>query len=594
MHVVGVDFGTTNVRISTWDSDGDVPPQPVRIGAGADGTTAMPAVVALRRLPGGEVSIIVGEEADAEEDVDNETLVLRNIKRYALSEDKYLRRHLCVANASERQPKWPPCWWNAEEQSVHALDRVFPVWDLVEALLAEAFRRARIGGEFEWRAGCPVHAGLGYREQLTRTLEGITGKGDIHWIAMEPILYMILADRLGVVNGGRPDGAFLMYDFGGGSFDCALVEIVEGQMTVYGADGHPLLGGSDIDEALRQMLAYGGQPALLRRAKERLGPDNPSESLADGTTISLEDLQATMADGRFVDQSLNPMRDAYMGAKVVWKRGEGQYDPPMGDVISQDPANGTQRFVWQLRWNDIAADIEGIILAGGPTKSPYFTERLADLCGDQINVLDPSELFPTLTGIPDLETVGISMGACYSFAETYSPLYVNRLPVKVTLENLESGDGVEYEPFESLTRTFKPFGDFVSEKGLDVRPISMATRPSGQRIRLTIAHPDGEEVGHCFVDKHVERHVSLRIDGYSLRLVIDRLGRVGVELHLAGMNLQDTKPRRYMVVPEPPWQTELQREALSRLDDQLRRYEEREGERTSLYINSPPWEYPTS
>ena len=332
MYVVGVDFGTTNVRISTWDSDGDGFPQPAIIGSGSDGTTAMPAVVALRRLPGGDVSVIVGEEADSEIDIPNETLVIRNIKRYALSNDSYVSRYLEVANASEKTPKWPPVWWNPEEQSVEAWGRRFPVWDLIGAILAEAFRRAEVGDAFEWRAGCPVHAGLNYREQLNRTLGKITGRGNIDWITLEPILFMNLIHRLGDVDGAKLKGSYLIYDFGGGSFDCALVEIGggEGRAIVYGANGHPLLGGADIDDALVHRFRYEGQLDLLRRAKERLGPDNRSESLADGTVITLDDLESTLTEGGFVDQSLNPMRDAYMGAKVLWKRCEGEDDPPIG------------------------------------------------------------------------------------------------------------------------------------------------------------------------------------------------------------------------------------------------------------------------
>ena len=35
MRVVGIDFGTSNVRISTWDSDQDLPPEPKLIGLSA-------------------------------------------------------------------------------------------------------------------------------------------------------------------------------------------------------------------------------------------------------------------------------------------------------------------------------------------------------------------------------------------------------------------------------------------------------------------------------------------------------------------------------------------------------------------------------
>ena len=83
MQVIGVDFGTTNVRIATWDSEQDLPPEPKLIGAGA--TTVMPAVVALRREAGGKVSIIAGEEAASGTGGPDDTVVIPNIKRLALS-----------------------------------------------------------------------------------------------------------------------------------------------------------------------------------------------------------------------------------------------------------------------------------------------------------------------------------------------------------------------------------------------------------------------------------------------------------------------------------------------------------------------------
>lgn len=587
MKVVGVDFGTTNVRISIWDPDGDAPPQPVAIGTGPDGTVAMPAVVALRRLRGGDVSVIVGEEADSEMDDPNETLVIRNIKRYALSNDSYVNKYLEVANAREETPKWPPDWWKREERCVEAWGRRFPVWDLIGSILEEAFSRANVSSAFEWRAGCPVHAGLDYREQLTRTLSKITGGGNIDWITPEPILFMNLIRRLGDVDGAPISGSYLVYDFGGGSLDCALVDIDgdEGRMIVFGADGHPLLGGSDIDRALVKRFSYEGQLDLLRKAKERLGPDNRSETLLDGTVITLDELESTLTEGGFVDRSVNPMRDAYMGAKVLWKRGGSEDDPPIGEVLARNVRTGEMRFVWQLRLGDMARDLKGIILFGGPTKSPHFREGLQALFEERIEILDASDLLPTLIGVADLETVGASMGACYTYGESYSPLHVNRLPVRVTLENLNSGDRVEYEPFESLTKTFSPFEDFVSGKGLAAQ-----SKSYGQKFRLTMSLPDGGEARRYSVGRAIDQ----RAVGSTLRLVIDRLGRVGVQETPVKAAGERAVPRRIVIVPDTPWQTGRQRAAIRGLFDQQRRYEERQQERTSLYINRPPWEYPTA
>ena len=92
MQVVGVDFGTTNVRIATWDSDQpDLPPQPHLIGDGD--SYNMPAAVAFQRQPGGEVTPVVGQDADVLRD-GPDTVVVRNIKRWALSDDPFVSWHL--------------------------------------------------------------------------------------------------------------------------------------------------------------------------------------------------------------------------------------------------------------------------------------------------------------------------------------------------------------------------------------------------------------------------------------------------------------------------------------------------------------------
>ena len=71
-------------------------------------------------------------------------------------------------------------------------------------------------------------------------------------------------------------------------------------MLVYGADGHPLLGGADLDAQLAKKLGYLGQMNLLRRAKERLTASNPSETLEDGPTITIQDVEATLEERGFV------------------------------------------------------------------------------------------------------------------------------------------------------------------------------------------------------------------------------------------------------------------------------------------------------
>ena len=587
MNVVGLDFGTTNVRVAFWDSDrdawGDDPdgagPQPQMLGEG--GTSTMPAVIALSRQPGGEVSYLVGEEADQAEASDT-TLVIRNIKRYAMSTDAYVNWHLDVRSAHEDTPGWPPTWWNAENHCVQAWGQEFAIWDLIERILDEALLRSGMEGDYEWRAGCPVHAGFEYRSRLSQALRNLTGKGETTWVVEEPVLFMTLAHRLGRIGGSDLDGAYLVYDFGGGSFDCAVVAMGgdENQMLIYGADGHPLMGGSDIDERLTERV--GGQvgSAAVRIAKESLGPTTQSVPLGNGVHLSSSDFDGIMNEGGFVNKSLMTMRDAYIASKAMWKRGEGLDDPPIGEIINRNRQTGRVRFVWQLNWGELAEDIDAILLFGGPTRAAHIRDRLADRFGSD-KVKSVAEVFPTLSdSISDLDLVGVSMGACYTYDERHSPLYLSRLPARVVLEDLESGASVEYEPFQYFTKGFKPFEGFISDPLPIERPIMQsAMYPEG--YKLTMMNPDGVVHGQAYVDRQINgpyRYVGSfdlrsgdRFINSTLRLVIDRYGRIGVE------HKSDTEPpKRFMVFGDTPWQTESQKAHLQRFFEQEQRYAEEE------------------
>lgn len=574
MQVVGVDFGTTNVRISTWDSEQDLPPQPSFIGA--QNTTTMPAVVALRRETDGEISVVVGEEADALQDEDNRTLVIRNIKRIALSTDAYVAWHLGVRNSQEEIPQWPPTWWSPQNGCVQAWGHEFPVWQLIRGILAEGFRRARLEGEFEWRAGCPVHADLSYREGLAQALSDVTGKGNVDWVSEEPILFLTLARRLGDLG----HGSYLVFDFGGGSFDCALVEVDEDQMLVYGADGHPLLGGSDLDEWLTKKKGYRGQPDLLRKAKEQLTDVNPSVSLGQ-VVLTLNDVEEALEARGFTRKSLSTAHDAYIGAKTLWKRGHGEDDPPIGEIISRN-ITGAVRCVWQLTRNHMAEDVDKIILFGGPTRLPSFRKNLSNWFGSD-KVITAAELLPALAGTPDLELVGISMGACYSYTDSYSPLYLNRLPAHVTLEDLESGDKAEYVPFQNFAADFRPFAVFVSSP-VTRRSAIMRSGLFPKTYQLSITYPNGLVLSQEYIDEKIDA----RLIGHTLRLIIDRYGRVGIEQQSV-----KTGPRRTVIVGSTPWQTTGQAQALHRLFEHERRDDKERTRKGLSNINRSPWNHPT-
>lgn len=610
MQVVGVDFGTTNVRISVWDSEGDESPETKRLGVGIQRGYPMPAIVALQQGADGEVSIVVGEDAELLQDVESDAiLVIDNIKRYAMSADGYVQGRLEEQSGQSFIEPWPPTWWDQETRRVKRFGREFQIWELIKEILTEAFLRAGIQGEYEWRAGCPVHTNLEYRAALAETLSQVTGvSGGVNWVVEEPLLFLTSLLRLPRRETVEvEEGPYLVYDIGGGSFDCALVEVTSGgRVRIYGADGHPALGGSIIDYRLRRNLSHQGASYLLRQAKESLTPSSPSFRMQGGVTLTDKDVGVALKEVKFLEQSMSVLRDSYVGAKMLWKRSEGDDDPPVGETLYKNPDTGEVTFVWQMQWEDLAKDVRGIILVGGTSKSHFdipdvaksFKEYLENRFPETL-IISPEESQEDA----DLAITGASKGACYASSSTvspsesgYTPLYVNRIPVCVTLEDLQTGKKVEYKPFDHFIDSPRhPFDAFVSKGVLPENPDDPY---SDERYELTVTTPDGllvkttdpdgvererQPVGKPYSNKPT---INTRLIGSELKLVIDRLGRVGVE-----QQSENSSPKRYVVIENPPWQTDEQKKAIQILLEQERKYQEREKARLHHTLYSNPWRW---
>ena len=541
MEIVGIDFGTTNVRISTWDQDDPDAGLPQSRLIGRGDTTVMPVVVALQRVGEGDISIVVGEDADALENSDD-TLVISNIKRWALSNDSYVKWRLEISDT-----EWPT-WWNPEQGCVEAWGQHYQVKELISAILKQAVERANLPEQFEWRAGCPVQSGYDYRSMLAEVITDLAGQGRVEWVIDEPVLFLAAAQRnIDPDSQARLLGSYLVYDLGGGSFDCALVDVRDdGEMVVFGADGDPLLGGSNVDGALANR--FSGPVNQLRGAKEAVSPDNPSFPTVGGTTLTWQDVEAELKAGNFIQRSLMAMRDAYISARSV----------VFGSIMEENEETGEVRFVWQRDYSDMARDLDGIIMFGGPTRSPFFKENLSRWFGET-KVMLASDL---IGGVADPEITGVSMGACYFPSGNNFHRVPTRLPYQVALENTSTGldeDKVHYRPHQHFVDSFKPAEQFES-------PWLDQDRANPQQYELTITDPDGVVLERQAVDGYLEE--DRRQPATSLRLVIDRLGPVYVEKRSVGTGLPWSK--KIAIVENPPWQTEEQRERLETLRQRQR------------------------
>ena len=558
MQIVGIDFGTTNIRISTRDSeDPEATPRPQVVGPGD--SKNMAAVVAIVRRDGDEPEVIVGEDADSREDISGQQMVLRNLKRYALQSDSYVGSRI----------KEVDDWWDPDKRTVHAFGKEYPISALMSQMLKKALDTAGIKPGFEWIAGCPVHAGVDYRMELAQIINdlGGVGRGEIHRIVEEPILLLLAAHKLDRLD---PDSSYIVYDLGGGSFDCALAQIENvdtensvPRMVVYGAHGDPALGGSDIDAELKVRLDYRGSELILRQAKETIGPENPTLPLPGGKNLAWEDMRETVQNLTFLFKTTVTMRATYRDAKIVWRRLDT--NEPVGEIIERNPATRVVRFVSQLGWEDLKGDVDSIILSGGPTKSTIFAEGLKDRFGEEA-VVSISDLLPE--EIEDPVLTAISVGACYAWGESYNPLYVRRLPVRVELEDLYSGEKAEYPPYfhmgNSMAGSAMPF---ISPSWVDGHTDRTVNQ---DRLELTVTAPNGTVLEQHKVDEYIDT----RQIGSRVHLIINRMGQVGIQ-QVSATGQSKTHP----VIQRPPWQTDFQLRAFLQLQENERERRERGRER---------------
>ena len=360
-------------------------------------------------------------------------------------------------------------------------------------------------------------------------------------------------------------------------------------MVVLGASGHPLLGGTDIDQALKKKLEYTGQLSLLLQTKEGLTAARPSVSLADGTVVDIDTVNATLRDGRFVmDSLISVNRALHSPQRRFGSEATAQTIFTTGRSVDQEPRQlAVVTHVWQCDWNQLADNVDGIILFGGPTRSPYFTDVLSTQFGSD-KVKNAWDVLPTIAATPDLDLVGISMGACYSYEETYSPLYVNRLPVKVDLEDLETGQKVEYKPYELLGDARKLFEEYVSQGALSRWTALASSSLPRKTIQLTVMLPNGVVEQRAFADEQID----CRLMASTLDLVVDRFGRVGVE-----QRSRYTRAKRTLVFNDTQWQTDNQKAAIGKLLAQQERYAERQKARgNGRFVTRSPFlgDYETS
>jgi molecular chaperone DnaK (HSP70) len=333
---LGIDFGTTHTVAALVDR-GNYPVVSFEWG------DAMPSVAAVRASDG---AVLYGAAAAAASPDPGYT-VLRSFKRL-------------LAGAG------PLTRVEAGERSILLSDLLAGYFrHLRDEIVARSNAGARHGERLEVAVSVPANAS---NDQRFLTLDAFHRAGfEVLALLNEPSAAGFeYAHRFrGTVTSKRE--YVLVYDLGGGTFDCSLIHMAGRVNEVLTSAGEPRLGGDDFDEAILDL-------ALARARRRRALPPRERAELLEECRLQKESIgphtRRIVVDHPALGEAplVLPMDAVYAACTPVVERTMAALDEVMRDPRREQDAVG---------WNELA----GLYVVGGASSFPLVYRHLRERFG---------------------------------------------------------------------------------------------------------------------------------------------------------------------------------------------------------------------
>jgi molecular chaperone DnaK len=235
MAVVGIDLGTTNTVVACVQNGR------VHVLADDQGRRLLPSVVSFH--PSGEV--LVGQKAKERRVVDAKNTIAsvkRLIGRAWASEDIDRARHRFAFELKEGPGHGPLV-------TVRGQDYTLPEISAFVLTRAKQIAERSLGERVE-RAVITVPANFNELQRAATKVAGRVAGLDVLRIINEPT-----AAALAYGLGRAAKERIAIYDFGGGTFDCTLLDLSGNVFEVLATAGDTFLGGDDLDVAIAERMA---------------------------------------------------------------------------------------------------------------------------------------------------------------------------------------------------------------------------------------------------------------------------------------------------------------------------------------------------
>lgn len=283
---------------------------------------------------------------------------------------------------------------------------------------------------------------------------------------------------------------WIVYDLGGGTFDVALVKIVESELKVVDNEGDNYLGGGDFDALIveriiaPQLEKEGKFTDLLAQMKSESGKYNRLWSVllhkAEEAKIELSSKQSAEIDLGMI-RDLEDEDGKTIDSILSFTRSEFE-------AVIKEAIDGTAEMLRKiLTRNSLQPqDLKFVLMVGGSTYTPFVRKRIEELLGIPIN-----------TGIDP--TNAIAVGAAY-FAAT---------------KEIQLGEKTADKPTQPGSLQVKMSYSRASQEGEEMFSAKVEGNITGLFYRIT-REDGGYDSGLKSLSARIAEDLPLQGDTYNL------------------------------------------------------------------------------
>ncbi len=376
-YAIGIDLGTSNSAVSYYTNNGDICLLEI------NGSTLVPSVVCFT-----ENAVFVGHEAITKAKENSKYIAIRSIKR------------LMGKTFNEASNLGLPFNIKMNENKDNLLIEVYPqVYKTPEEISAEILKYLKSNAENYLKISIKkaVITVPAYFDEVARVAtknSATLSNLEVLRLVNEPTS-AALAYGLDTDNDNTLQGVYIVYDFGGGTFDVSILKLVKGVFKVLATGGDNSLGGDDIDMLIVQHIIENNSSAFNFQSIQDL-PYHTQEKL--------------LIYAKHIKEFLSN-HDTFNG---VWE--DGPLKVPCTITTST-----MQSFIKPIIDKTLAitsnvlkdskillADIKGIILVGGSTRIPLIAEEIYKLFKLQgFSSINPDEVVALGAGHQSAHLMGV-------------------------------------------------------------------------------------------------------------------------------------------------------------------------------------------